>query len=191
MVLARSLRGDPMTRPTKASVAGLAVVAALLLGACGGGSSDTGDAAKEKDPNASTKGSVALDTKDGTVKYDDGKGNQTEMNIDGSGASLPDGWPSELAPPESITITTSSSSKDKGLTVIGETTQGTAEVAAAIKSKAEAAGYEVAQETSTDVTGDAYSGFTATKGEQELTVGVSTFSGSDKTTLSMTLKNGS
>ncbi|MGN6695369.1 MAG: hypothetical protein ACTHN0_14430 [Aquihabitans sp.] len=178
-----------MIRPTKAAAMGVAVAAALVLGACGGGSSSGGAAPKDKPSSSSTKGSVDLDTEDGTVKYDDGEGNQTEMNIDGSGASLPDGWPKALAPPDSVTITTSSSSKDEGLTLIGETEQTTAEVAAATKAQVTEAGYEVTQETSSDVTGDSYSGFTATKGDQELTVGVSTFSGGGgKTTLSMTLK---
>lgn len=180
-----------MIRRVTAAALGGAVALALVASACGG-SSEGSDKPAEKPAGSSADGSVDLDTEGGTVKYDDGKGNQTNMNIDGSGAPLPDGWPAALAPPDSVTVQTSTTSDDGSMTIIGDTDAATDAVSTALKAQVGQAGFDIGQETSSDVTGDGYAGFSAAKGDQQLVVSISKLTaGSAKTTVSMTLKDAS
>ena len=169
---------------------GTVVIGLLLVGtACGGGS----DAADGPTTTASGAGGgdVDVDAKDGTVKYTDESGNETEMNLDGSGAALPKGWPSALAPSDAVTIVTSNTSTIDGddvLTVLGETTGSIGTLQAGIERQIDDAGYDLVQTTSADMTGGGYAGMTATKGDNTLVVAIARDpSAEEKVTLTMTL----
>jgi hypothetical protein len=166
-------QGDQMSGRMKAAAIGLAVGLVLVGSACS--SSDAADKLTEKAIEKSGGGDVDIDSKDGTVKYTDKNGNETEMNIDGDGASLPDDWPSDLAPPDSvklITSNTSTSGGDQVMTVLGEASGSIDDYQSAIEGQVTDAGYEVTQSTSKDVTGGGYAGMTATKGDQTLVVAI-------------------
>jgi hypothetical protein len=177
-----------MTRRTTAAAIGVA--AALLLGASGCGGSDAATPSTTKPPNQGS-GAVDIDSKDGTVKYTDEDGNETEMNIDGAGASLPDGWPKDLALPKSVKLVTSTTSGTGGkevLTVLGEASGTIDEYYAAAKARVTDAGFEVTQETGSDVTDGTYAGLSAAKGDQTLVVGITSDpTRKDAITISMTV----
>ena len=178
-----------MSGRTRFAAIGMAVALILLGSACS--SSDAADKLTEKAIENSGGGDVDIDSEDGTVKYTDEDGNETEMNIDGEGASLPKGWPSDLAPPDSVTLLSSSTSTTGGtktMTVLGEAEASIDDLVPAIKEQVTAAGFEITQDTSSDLTGGGYAGLTATKGDQELVVAVaSDATGSDKVTVTMTI----
>jgi len=159
----------------------------VLLGACS--SSDAADKPADEATEQTSGGDVDVNAKDGTVKYTDEDGNQTEMNIDGSGASLPKGWPADLAPPDSVTIITSRTSTDgKEVTILGEAESSIDDLAAPIRDQVTGAGYTITQDTSSDVSGGGYAGMTAAKGDAELTVAISSDTTSKgKVTITMTL----
>jgi hypothetical protein len=167
----------------------LAAGLVLVVPACGG--SDDGGAATTTTADRPAGGDVDIDAKDGTVKYKDEDGNETEMALDGQGAELPDDWPSGLAPPDSVTIITSNTSTidgDKTMTVLGEAQGSIDDLQQAIKAQVADAGFDVSQDTPTDLTGGAYAGMTATKGDDTLVVAIARDpSSDDKVTLTMTL----
>jgi len=115
------------------------------------------------------------------------------MNVDGEGASLPRGWPSDLAPPDSVKLITSSTSTvgdTKTMTVLGESEGSIDDLVPAIKEQVEGAGFEISQDTSSDVTGGGYAGLTAKKGGDELVVAVAADPSSDgKVTITMTISS--
>ena len=177
-------------RASEKAAAIVVVIGLLLVGtACGGGS----DAADGPTTTASGAGGgdVDVDAKDGTVKYTDESGNETEKNLDGSGAALPKGWPSALAPIDAVTIVTSNTSTIDGeevLTVLGETTGSIGTLQAGIERQIDDAGYDLVQTTSADMTGGGYAGMTATKGDKTLVVAIARDpSAEEKVTLTMTL----
>ncbi len=173
----------------KTAAISLAMGLVFVSSACS--SSDAADKLTEKAIEKSGGGNVDIDSKDGTVKYTDKDGNQTEMNIDGDGASLPKDWPADLAPPDSVKIVTSNTSTtggDQTMTVLGEASGTIEDFQAAITSQVTDAGYKVTQNTSSDVTGGGYAGMTATKGTDTLVVAIASDPTSDgKVTITMTI----
>ncbi|WP_421120115.1 hypothetical protein ACE2AJ_01840 [Aquihabitans daechungensis] len=181
-----------MSRRTKTAAIGMVVGLALAVAACGG--SEAADKLTEEAIEQSGGGDVDIDSEDGTVKYTDEDGNETEMNIDGEGASLPDGWPSELAPPDSVKLITSNTTNDSTaggdqvMTILGEASGTSDEFQAAIKEQVTDAGFDVAQDTASDVTGGGYAGLTAKKGEDTLVVAIASDPTREGTvTITMTL----
>jgi len=157
----------------KVAAIGLAVGLVFVGSGCSG--SDAAEKLSEKAIEQSGGGDVDIDSEDGTVKYTDEDGNETEMNIDGEGASLPDDWPAALDPPDSVKLITSNTSTNGGdqvMTVLGEASGTIDDFQAAIKSQVTDAGYEVTQDTSSDVTGGGYAGMTATKGNETVVVAI-------------------
>jgi hypothetical protein len=160
-----------MSARTKAAAITVAAALILLGSACS--SSDAAEKLTEKAIEDASGGDVDVDSEDGTVKYTDENGNETEMNIDGEGASLPEDWPSELDPPDSVKLMTSNTSTtggQKSMTVLGEAEGTIEEFASGIKAQLEDGGYEITQDTSSSSTGGGYAGMSATKGDQEVTV---------------------
>jgi hypothetical protein len=170
---------------TKAAAIGVASALALVGAGCG--SSDAADKPPKKPP----AGDVDIDSKDGTVKYTDEHGNETEMNLDGSGASVPKGWPSALDPPDSVTILSSGTTTrggEKTMTVLGQADGSIAQLGPAVRDQVTAAGFDITQDTSSDVTGGGYIGMSATKGDDELVVALAADTTSKgKVTITMTL----
>lgn len=178
-------------RASEKAAAIVVVIGLLLVGSACGGGSDAADGPTTTAGGAGGGGDVDVDAKDGTVKYTDESGNETEMNLDGSGASLPKGWPSALAPTDAVTIVTSNTSTIDGedvLTVLGETTSSIGTLQAGIERQIDDAGYDLVQTTSADMTGGGYAGMTATKGDKTLVVAIARDpSAEEKVTLTMTL----
>lgn len=177
-----------MTGRTKVAAIGLAFGLVFTGAACS--SSDAAEKLTEKAIEDAGGGDVDIDSEDGTVKYTDQNGNETEMNIDGDGASLPKGWPADLAPPDSVKLISSSSSTTGGeelMTVLGEAPATVDELLPAVKEQVTGAGFEITQDTSTEVTGGDYAGLTATKGDQTLAVSMAGDPTADKTTITMTI----
>jgi hypothetical protein len=177
-------------RASEKAAAIVVAIGLLLAGtACGGGSDQAGEPTTTQAGKAG--GNVDVDSKDGTVKYTDESGNETEMNLDGSGAALPKGWPSALAPADAVTIVTSNTSTIDGddvMTVLGETTGTIGTLQAGIERQIDDAGFDLAQTTSADMTGGGYAGMTATKGDDTLVVAIARDpSDEDKVTLTMTI----
>lgn len=159
----------------RTSTAAIGLAAALIFGgaACSGG--DAAEKLTEKAIEDAGGGDVDIDSEDGTVKYTDKDGNETEMNIDGAGASLPKDWPADLAPPESVTLLTSNTSTvdgSKSMTVLGEAEGTVEDLLPAIKSQLEDGGWEITQDSSSTVGTGSYAGLTAEKGDQEVTVAI-------------------
>jgi hypothetical protein len=161
----------------------------LVVPACGG-SSDGAKATTTK-VERSAPGDVDIDSKDGTVRFKDEHGNETEMALDGQGAGLPEAWPQGLEPPDSVTIVTSNTSTIDGkptLTVLGEAKGSIADLQTAIEGRVADAGFDVTQATSADLTDGVYAGLTATKGDDTLVVAIARDpSGDEKVTLTMTV----
>jgi hypothetical protein len=146
---------------------------ALIFTASACSSSDAATKLTEKAIEKQSGGDVDIDSDDGTVKYTDKDGNETELNIDGEGASLPKDWPSDLAPPDSVKLVTSNTATTGGkktMTVLGEAEGTVEDFAPAIKSQLESAGYEITQDTTSSGSGGGYAGMTATKDGQQVTV---------------------
>ena len=125
------------------SIAIVAFVGVLAVAAASCSTSDSTAAPRATTTTAPGKVSVDLNTKSPSVKYTDPKGNVTSY---GPGASLPQGWPTALTPPKSITIVSSSSSESGGkkqLYVTGEATQSLDQVYAAVKQQLTGAGFKI------------------------------------------------
>ncbi len=174
---------------TKLVAVGLAFGLVFAGAACS--TSDAAEKLTEKAIENQSGGDVDIDSEDGTVKYTDENGNETEMNVDGSGASLPEDWPADLAPPDSVTlISTGTTTVDgvKTMTVLGEADASVADLGEGVKTQITDAGFDITQDTTSEVTGGGYVGLTATKGDQELTVAIASGSTDDsKATVTMTL----
>lgn len=135
-----------MRSTSKLAVAALVALLVVTLAACGGSGSDSSGATTTTKPKAKVE--VNTDDADNpTVEYTDGD-TTTEF-----GASLPDEWPDELAPPDTITIVSSSTSEVDGKTqlfVSGESTQPFADVYAGLRKQLADAGYEITSDLATD-----------------------------------------
>ena len=139
-------------------LAGVALALAVLMGtaSCSGGGSDAAATTSTTKP----AGKVKVNTDDAdnpTVEYTDKNGTKTEF-----GASLPQGWPSALAPPKSISIVSSSTSQADGKTqlfVTGTSTESYDAVHQGIKDQLTAAGLKITSDLSTD--GDQFAGVEA------------------------------
>ena len=178
-----------MSGRIKIGAALVAVSLAFIPTGCGG--SDAAEKLTEKAIEQGGGGDVDINSEDGTVKYTDENGNETEMNVDGEGASLPKDWPADLAPPDSVTLITSNTSTsgdEKTMTVLGQADGTVSDYVTAIKGQLEDAGYEITQDSTTAVDDGSYAGLTATKGDQEVTVTIaSDASSSAKVSLTMTI----
>jgi hypothetical protein len=181
------MQGDCVISSSKLGAIVLAGGLVLAVPACGG--SSDGGSASTTTAARSGGGDVDIDSEDGTVRYQDKHGNETEMALDGQGASLPDGWPSRLAPPASVTIITSNTSTIDGkptMTVLGEAEGSIDGLQQAIKDRVADAGFDISQDTPADLTGGDYAGMTATKGDDTLVVAIAR-DPSGQVTLTMTL----
>ena len=178
----------------RTKVGAIALAAALALAGVACGSSDAADAPTKSDGGSSGKGDVAVDPDDGTVKYTDEDGNETEMNIDGEGASLPDGWPEDLAPPSSVTLVTASTTTVDGkeaMTVLGESDATVDDLAPVLRAQLEDAGYEITQDTDSAATGGGYAGMSARMDGRDVTVAIAEDpTGDGGVTLTMTITAG-
>lgn len=163
-----------------------AVVGSFLLvisTGCSNGSEDS--AASTTTTKPAGKVSYDPDSDNPSVEYTDPDGNTSEF---GPGASVPDGWPAGLVPPDSITVVSSSSSESNGerqLYVTGESTAALDEIYPALKAQLEAAGFEITQELDTDA-GD-YVGIQATNDDFEANVSIAADPDSKQLTILYTL----
>jgi hypothetical protein len=177
---------------THKKVAAATIAAALVLGgaACGSGS-DAADRIAEELVENETGGDIDLNSEDGSVKFTDDEGNESEIDVTGDGASLPDDWPEALAPPDSVKIITAATNTVNGaatMTVLGEAEGTVEDFLPAITSQIESAGFEITQNTSTEVTGGSYAGLSAESADQELVVAIAEDTTSEgKVSITMTL----
>jgi hypothetical protein len=176
----------------QAKLVATAMVAALAMGgvACGGGD-DAADKIAEEIVEGQGGGDVDIDTDDGTVKYTDEEGNESEIDVSGDGASLPDDWPEALDPPDSVKIITASTTTVDGrvsMTVLGEAEGTIDDFLDGITQQVEAAGFEITQNTSTEVNSGGYAGLTGESADQDLVVAIAEdTTGEGKVTITMTL----
>ena len=171
-----------------AAIGVAAIAGAVVLAGCG--SKSVEDKIAEKAIEHESGGDVDLNSKDASIKYTDKDGNQTELNT-GGGASIPDGWPKALDPPKSVKIITSSTTKVDGktaMTVLGEAEGTIEDLVPAIKQQVTDAGFEITQDSSTNVSGGGYAGLSASNDEADLGVAVAQdATDSGKVTITMTI----
>ena len=165
-----------------------AVALALVFVGVGCGGSDAGDKLAEKIAEKNSGGDVNIDSDKGKVSYTDENGNKSEIDVSG-GAKLPDGWPDELAPPDSVKIVTSSTNTTAGkktMTVLGEAKGSIDDFTDPLKSQIEDAGYTIENDSSTSGAGGGYVGISAKGADYDLVATIT--DGSDgKVNITMTL----
>ena len=148
---------------------------ATLAGCGGGGGDKASEALAEKVAEQGAGGDVDLNSDDGTIKYTDEEGNVSELNVDGAGTDLPEDWPTELAPPESVkllTATTNTVDGVKSLYVLGETDGTVEDLIGGLKTQVEGAGFEITNDSSMTGSGGAFSSLTATSADWDLNANV-------------------
>lgn len=170
----------------KRTLIACSLVVAFALAGCGSGS----DVAEKIAEEAAEQGSGGnVDIEDGNVKYTDDEGNETEFDVSGS-AELPDGFPEDLAPPDSVKIITSNTSTVNGqktMVVYGEADGTVEELAEGLKSQLTEAGYEISNDSSMAGTGGDFVGLTATKGTTTVTASVTGATTGGKTAISLSV----
>ena len=170
----------------KVAAAGLAIGLVLVGAGCGGGS-EAGDKLAEKILEENGGGDVDINSDEGSYKFTDENGNTFEGSVDGEGASLPDGWPSDLAPPDGVKIVTASSNAVDGkatMSVLAEAGGTVEEWATGLKSQLTDAGYTIDNDTSTSGSDGSYAGLSAS-GDYDVFASVS--DGSDEGTVTITV----
>ncbi|WP_426572854.1 hypothetical protein [Aquihabitans sp. McL0605] len=140
-----------MRSSKKLSALALVVALPLAASACGGGS----DAATPASTTTTIAGKVDVKTDDGksSVEYTDKDGNTTTYGAD---ASLPEGWPQDLAPPATVRLVSSSSADTGGkkqLFVTGESTAPFDQLHDGIKAQLTAAGFDITNDVKTGAQG--------------------------------------
>ncbi len=174
-------------------LAGITLAAFLVVGAsgCGGDGGDKlADKLAEKAAEEAGGGNVDINSEDGKVTFEDDNGNSFEMGS----AELPDGWPVDLAPPDSVTIVSASTNTlngQKSQNVTGVTDGTVAELASALKDQVTNAGYEVTNENQFSGTDGDFATMTASDGATNLIVTISQgdLEGDDsKVTISFSLR---
>ena len=158
-------------------LAALSVASSLVLvgtAACSG--DDVADNIAEKAIEQSGGGDIEIDSEDGKVTYTDEEGNESEIDVSGAGsAELPDGFPEDLAPPDSVRIISSSTNTVNGVQsmfVLAEADGTVDELFEGIKSQLGDAGYEIVSETNSSTSDGGYSGIVA-EGDYDVNVSIS------------------
>lgn len=163
----------------------------FTVAACGGdGDSKAGDKLAEK--IAKDNGvDVDINSKDGKYTVTDKDGNKTEV---GTRAKLPDDWPSDLEPPDSVKIMSSSTSTTNGkkqLSVVATSTTEVQDLYEGLKSQLESNDYEISSDTSGGTGDGAYAALSATKGTTNVNVSMgSSTTGTDGTSIIFTVELG-
>jgi hypothetical protein len=167
----------------KLLAAGMAASLVFVGSACG----KVAEKATEKAIESQSGGDVDLDTDSGAVKYTDGDGNSTNVDVNGSGADLPEDWPADLAPPDAVRLTIANTQADGSMTAIGEADGTIDDYLDGLKSQVEAAGYEIDGDSSIAVDATDYAGFNATGADYKLTAALAT-SEAGKVSITLTLQ---
>ena len=165
----------------------VAVAVGSLLLVIATGCSNGSESSAETTTTTKPAGKVSYDpdSENPSVEYTDPDGNTSEF---GPGASVPEGWPAGLVPPDTITVVSSSSSESEGkkqLYVTGESTAALDEIYPALKAQLQTAGFEITQELDTDA-GD-YVGIQATNDDFEANVSIAADPDSGQLTILYTL----
>lgn len=153
-------------------LAGASLATALLLLGVGCSGSDVAENLTEKAIEESTGNQDVDIDADGNVKVTDEDGNTTEF---GTSAELPEEWPADLAPPESVTILASNTTTTDGkqeMFVTAESSDSVADLYEGLKAQLTEAGYEITSDTVSD-TGDGGSYASLTADGDEYTASVS------------------
>lgn len=162
-------------------LAGVSLAASLVLFGVGCGGSDAAEKLTEK---AIEEGTGAQDVDidaDGNVKVTDEDGNTTEF---GTSAELPEEWPSDLTPPDSVNILASNTTTTDGkqeMFLTAESSDSVADLYEGMKAQLTDAGYEITSDTVSD-TGDGGSYASVTAENDEFTANVSLASDGSGTT---------
>ena len=157
-------------------LAALSVASSLVFvgAACSG--SDVADNLAEKAIEESGGGDIEIDSEDGKVTYTDEEGNESEIDVSGEGsAALPDGFPEDLAPPDSVRIISSSTNTVNGVQsmfVLAEGDGSIDDYFEGIKNQLTDAGYEIVSETNSSTSDGGYSGIVA-EGDYDVNVSLS------------------
>jgi hypothetical protein len=166
------------------TVAGAALAASLVLvGAAGCSSEDAGEKAGERLAEEMMGGDVDINAEDGSVKLTDEEGNTSEY---GSGAELPEGWPSDLALPDGVTILGSSTRTENGVEtmfVTGESETSLDDLYEQIKKQLTDAGYEIVNDSNMSSSSGGFASVEATGDEYTANVTISEDQATNKTTL--------
>jgi hypothetical protein len=131
-------------------IAAATLAAALVLVGAGCGGSDDNDASDEAADKLAEEllgDDVEIDSENDSVKITDDDGNTTEY---GTSADLPEGWPEELNPPDSVTIQAASTQTQDGvetLFVTGESEDSMADLYEGVKTQLTDAGYEITSDS--------------------------------------------
>ena len=162
-------------------LAGASLAALLVVAGVGCSGSDAAEKLTEKAiEEASGSQDVDIDA-DGNVKVTDEDGNTTEF---GTSAELPEEWPSDLAPPDSVNILASNTTTTDGkqeLYVTAESSDSVADLYDGLKAQLTEAGYEITSDTVSD-TGDGGSYASLSAEGAEFTASVSLASDGSGTT---------
>lgn len=169
-------------------LAGATLVAALVVAGagCGKAAEKVSEKAAEKAAEQAAGGNVDINSDDGSVKITDDQGNVTEIG----GASLPDGWPDELKPPDSVKIVSASTNTidgKKSLFALGEADGSMEDYYQGVKTQLTDAGYDIQSDTMTSATDGGYAGVSATNGTYDVTVSITTGDSADKTNISFSV----
>ncbi|MEZ5180670.1 MAG: hypothetical protein R2702_02145 [Acidimicrobiales bacterium] len=159
----------------KLAAIGLASSLVLVGAGCGKAADKAAEKVAEKAAESATGGDVDIDSDGNSVKITDKDGNTFEADTTGDGATLPDGWPSNLAPPDDVKIVTASTNTINGnkTMVVLASAEGTVEEwAGGLKAQLEDAGYEIQNDATTSGSEGSYAGLTAT-GDYEMFASIS------------------
>ena len=166
-------------------LAALSVASSLVFAGAACSGDDVADNLAEKAIEESSGGDIEIDSDDGKVTYTDEDGNESEIDVSGSGsAELPEGWPAELAPPDNVAITTASTNTINGQVTMSVFAEGEGSVEQffeGIKTQLTDAGYDIVSESNSSTADGGYASITA-EGDYDVTVGLS--GGGDTTTIS-------
>lgn len=170
-------------------LAGL-LAAGLAVGVTACSSSDAAEKIAEKAAEQQTGGDVDIDS-DGSVKYTDDEGNTVDM---GTGSELPKDWPDELKPPDSVKITTASTSTtngEKNMYVLATSSDSFDDLYNGVKSQLESAGFEITNDSNTSIDGGGYAGIDAENDEftANVIIAADDTSGDTTLTFNLTAKN--
>lgn len=164
-----------MTRYRKLAALSVVPLAFAFVGtACSG--DDVADKITEKAIEQGSGGDVDIDSEDGKITYKDDEGNETQIDVNADGdASLPDGFPADLAPPDNVSIISSSTNTVNGvksLFVLGETDASMDDMFEGIKNQLDGAGYTIVSETNSSSADGGYAGIVA-EGDYDVNVSIS------------------
>lgn len=147
----------------------IALVALLVLATslgCSKATDESSEQGRDQEIVGDDDGDANVDLSDGNIEVSDGDGGTVEIDA-GENAALPEGFPSDLEVPRTTNIIQASNSTAEGNQIQLVTLQfegPVAEVYDAYKAQLEAAGYEIASDSSGSDTGSDFGNAVATKG---------------------------